>query len=211
MDGTGARWLGIISTGRTLAADRSADAIFKDLESVEMPKLDASKRNDQAYMSANSWQKRQESARQAGRADSRVVQGGPEPREVPELMVERWKSIPVADPQSRRDRSRRSTGVSTQTKDAKFKLEAIFAKAQIKLVKSRSAAPPIFRLSTSSSNWPPKTPDGASLLYLRFGVTSDKEAKTALEDRILKDFPDSRYAEMIKGNASPARSDWQAL
>ena len=41
----------------------------------------------------------------------------------------------------------------------------------------------------------PKDPRGVGLLYAAADATKDEKTKTAIEDRILKDFSDSRYAE----------------
>ena len=47
-------------------------------------------------------------------------------------------------------------------------------------------------MSSSSSH--PKDPRGAQLLYMATFVTTDEKAKDAIEDRILKEFPDSSIA-----------------
>ena len=57
-----------------------------------------------------------------------------------------------------------------------------------------------FRLPKSSSNWLPRTYAAPICSTVAAQTAKEKERRSALEDRILKDFPDSKYAGMIKGS-----------
>ena len=67
-----------------LVAGRPADAILKDLEAVEMPKLDASKRNDQAYV-REYLAKRQETLDKRAALALELYKTAPNHARVPEL------------------------------------------------------------------------------------------------------------------------------
>jgi thiol-disulfide isomerase/thioredoxin len=186
----------VISSGLAMAADRTADAILKDLESVKMPKLDAAKRSDSTYVS-EFIKKRQEAMDKRSALILELYKTAPKHERIPTLMVERWRSVnfgPKAD-----DIIKEIDEVLAQTSDPKFKLEAAFAKAQRKLASSRSSASPDLSAVDEFLKLAPKDPRGASLLYGASYGANDKEAKTAIENRIIKDFPDSMYAGMIKG------------
>ena len=72
----------VVAAGEALAAGRPADAILKDLEAVEMPKLDASKRNAPGFRSADYLAKRQGWTldKRAAALLSKVIQDRTEPR-----------------------------------------------------------------------------------------------------------------------------------
>jgi thiol-disulfide isomerase/thioredoxin len=187
----------IISTGAAMAADRSAEAILKELESVETPKLDASKRNDSTYI-RDFITKRKESMDKRATLILELYKTSPTHKQIPTLMVERWASInsgpEVADIIKEIDQ------VLAQTSDPKFKLEGTFAKAQKMLASSRSSDTPDLSAIDAFLKLAPKDPRGVSLLYGAAYGAKAKETKTAIEDRIVTDFPDSMYAGMIKGS-----------
>jgi thiol-disulfide isomerase/thioredoxin len=188
----------VVAAGEALGAGRPADAILKDLEAVEMPKLNASKRSDPAYI-RDFMTKRQESLKKRAELALELYKTDPNHARVPALMVERWKSFSPTDPKNE-DILSEIEHVSTETKDPKFKLEAIFVKAQLKLAKSRSSGTPDLSAAEEFLKLAPKDPRGSSLLYSATFAAKEKDVKSAIEDRIVRDFPDSMYAGMIKGS-----------
>ena len=186
-----------IPTGAAAAADRTAEAILKDLESVKLPKLDSSKRNDSAYV-REFIDKQRESMDKRAVLILELYKTAPKHEQIPKLMVERWRSVgsgPKAD-----DIIKEIDQVLAQTGDPKFKVEATFAKAQMKLANSRTSGTPDLSGVDEFLKLAPKDPRGVSLLYSASYGAQKKESKTAIEDRIVKDFPDSMYAGMIKGS-----------
>ena len=188
----------IVAAGEAVAADRTAEAILIDLESVERPKLDASRRNDEAYLRDHR-AKVQESLDKRAALVLELYKTAPNHARVPELMVARWRMSIRPTGLSIEDFLKEIDQVLTQTTDSKFKLEAIFTKAQLKLFNSRSSGTPDLSAAEEFLKLAPKDPRGVSLLYsAATHVVKEKDLKSALEDRILKDFPDSRYAGWIK-------------
>lgn len=189
----------VVAAGEALAAGRPADAILKDLEAVEMPKLDASKRNDQAYV-REYLAKRQETLDKRAALALELYKTAPNHARVPELMVARWRMSTRPTGLSVEDFLKEIDQVLTQTTDSKFKLEAIFTKAQLKLFNSRSSGTPDLSAAEEFLKLAPKDPRGSSLLYSATFAAKEKDVKSAIEDRIVRDFPDSMYAGMIKGS-----------
>ena len=187
----------VISTGAAVAADRTAEAIMKDLDAVEMPKLDASKRNDSAYVHEYI-KKRQESMDKRATLILELYKTAPNHERIPTLMVERWRSVGAGSKSD--DIIKEIDQVLAQTSDPKLKLEAAYAKAQKKLSSSRTSGTPDLAAVDEFLKFAPKDPRGVGLLYGASNLANNKQTKTAIEDRILKDFSDSRYAEMIKGS-----------
>ena len=154
----------IIAAGGAVAADRTAEAILKDLESVEMPKLDASKEKRPGLYSRLPWQKRRNRSTNGPRSSSSCTRPPRTMSASPTLMIERWRMREPTGPKID-DILKEIEQVLTQTNDPKFKLEATFTKAQIKLSKSRSSGTPDLSAAEEFLKLAPKDPRGVSLLY----------------------------------------------
>ncbi len=187
-----------IGAREALAADRPAEAILKDLDSVEMPKLDVARRKDQAYVREFN-AKRKKSSKERAALILELFKTAPNHERIPVLMTERWRTLFVSDPESG-DVLKEIDQVSNQTNDRKLKAQAAFWKADVKLAKSRATGKPDLSGVEEFVKLAPKDPRGADLLYRATSAAKDKDLKTALEDRILNDFPDSRYVGVIKGS-----------
>jgi thiol-disulfide isomerase/thioredoxin len=185
-----------VVAGEALAGDRTADSILTEIETVPIPQLDASKTKDQGYLreivtkTRDAMKKRSPLALELYKTD-------PNHPRVPALMVERWRSVAVNEPRIE-DILKEIEQVSTEIKDPGFKLEAKFVAAQIKVQRSLSSGAPDFSGVDEFLKLAPKDPRGLRLLYGNRDWVTDQNAKAALLDRILKDFPDSRQAEMIR-------------
>lgn len=188
----------LIAAEQARSADRTADAILKDLESVAMPRLDASRTSDQFYV-AEYRSKRQQAAEKRAGLILELYKSAPNHERIPALMLERWRSVRATDPNID-DFLKEMTEVSAQTKDPKFKLEAIYAMAQIKVAKGSASGTPDLSGAEVFLKLAPKDLRGAALLYSATYAMKDEQAKAAVEDRILKGFPDSRYVKMIEGS-----------
>jgi thiol-disulfide isomerase/thioredoxin len=187
----------LVTCAEALAGDRPAETILKDIESVALPKLDMAKRTDRAYI--NQYVKAyQEAMTKRSALILELYKADPNHSRIPTLMVERWRSVNPGDPKFE-DIITEIKEVAAQTKDPKFKLEATFAKAQVLLSKSRAGAAPDLSGVDEFVKLAPKDPRGANLLYGAHSATTDEAAKTALEDRIIKEYPDSKFVGMIKG------------
>ena len=170
-----------------------------------MPKLEQAKIRDQAYV-RDYIKKQQEAATKRSELILELYKSSPDHARIPKLMVERWRSVRPTDPRAN-DVLKEIEDVCSHTKDPKFKLDAAFARAQFKLAKSRTSGTPDLSGIEDFVKLAPGDQRGAGLLYSATHATDDKKVKASLEDRILKDYPDSRYVGMIKGSrASTKRS-----
>jgi thiol-disulfide isomerase/thioredoxin len=184
------------SSALAISADRTADEILKELATVS-PKLDPAKQNDLAarrqYAAAMQkvMPKRLELIRE-------LYKAAPDHEQLGTLLQERWMLLP-------------QTGATidavydevvdalAHTKSDKVKLEGSFVKARIQLIKGRESGKPELTAMNEFIKLAPKDPRSPNLLYGAVNFTKDEKAKAALEDRIVKEFPDSMFAGMIAG------------
>jgi thiol-disulfide isomerase/thioredoxin len=184
-----------VSAGWAMGDDRTPDAILKDLDSVAMPKLDATKQTDRNYI-ADFVKKRNEALEKQSALALELYKAAPTNERIPKLMVERWTTL------SRTQADvvlKEIDEVLAQTDNTNFRIDATFSKAQIKLANSRASGHPDLSGVEEFLKLAPKDDRAVRLLYSAAQITSDQAAKTALQDRILKVFPDSMVAGMIKG------------
>jgi thiol-disulfide isomerase/thioredoxin len=188
----------LMSAGGAMGDDRTPDAILKDLDSVEMPKPDAAKRTDPSYR-ADFIKKYTEAIEKRGALALELYKAAPTNERIPKLMVERWMTLTRTQADVV---LKEIEDVLAQTKNANFKLDAALTKAQIKLAKSQASGHPDLSGLEDFLKLAPQDERAVRLLYSAAQMKWDDDAKTAkaaLQDRIVKDFPDSMYAGMIKG------------
>jgi thiol-disulfide isomerase/thioredoxin len=185
----------VMSSGWAMGGDRTPDAILSDLDSVEMPKYNGTKRTDPNYI-GDFRKKSAEAMAKRGPLALELYKAAPTHERVPKLMVERWMTM--SDTQT--DVALKEIEeVLAQSSNAQFKLEATFQKAQIKLAHSRAGGNPDLSGIDAFLKLAPKDDRGASLLNDAVQMVADKAGRTALEDRIIKEFPVSMRAGLIKG------------
>jgi thiol-disulfide isomerase/thioredoxin len=189
--------ISFIAAGQAVAADRPAEAILKDLDSVEVPKLDASKRTDSAYI-GEFLKKRQEASDKRSELTLELYKSAPDHERLPTLLIERWRNVRPTDPKID-EVIKEIEQVSTQTKNTKLKLDGTFALAQIKLARSRSSGTPDLSAVEEFLKLAPKDPRAVSLLYGAASAAKEAGVRSALEDRLIKEYPDSMHAGLIKG------------
>ena len=189
----------LASAALALGADRPASEILKDIDAVKMPALDRAKVRDRTYVQEYIKQS-QEAAAARSKLILELYKAAPDNERIPTLMAEKWGSTPPGGPQIEA-LVKEIDDVLAHTKNEKLKVEGTYFKAQAQLFKDRqdgegkvdtTAIDAFLRLA-------PKDPRAGRLLYMAAMVTTDAKTKTALEDRILKEFPDSQFVTMIKG------------
>jgi thiol-disulfide isomerase/thioredoxin len=188
-----------IAGAQAWAGDRTAEEILKEVDAVEAPKFDAAKRNDKTYIKEYI-QKMQESTAKRSALAFELYKTDPNHARVPALMVARWTSARGVDAAQIDDKMKEIDEVLGHTNDTKFKVDGTFAKAQLALAKTaRSGSAPDLSGVEAFIKLAPKDPRSEQLLYQAARSTSDEAGKVAIEDRLLKDYPDSRYTGMVKG------------
>jgi thiol-disulfide isomerase/thioredoxin len=176
--------------------DRSAQQILKELDNVTVPVYEPSKKTDRVYVQqflANL----QHSTLKRAALILELYKADPSHDRVPALLAERWSIRPFAIPTD--ELSKELDDVLTCGRNQKVKMEATFARTYARLYHSRHDAHLDLSGVEEYLRLAPKDPRGATLLQLAADRTNDEKAKTALEDRILRDFPDTSYASKIEG------------
>ncbi len=201
------RSIGMLSLGCVLAsaalalgADRPASEILKEIDAVKAPELDRSKVRDQKYVQ-DYIKQAQEAAKTRGKLALELYKIDPDNKRIPELMVERWNNTAPAGTQMD-SLMKEVDDVLAHTKNDKLKIEGTYVKAQVKLFQGRQQGNG--KLDTAAIDEfikvAPKDPRASQLLFMATMSANDPKIKAALEDRILKEFPDSRFAPMVKGS-----------
>ncbi|HMF36386.1 MAG TPA: TlpA disulfide reductase family protein [Isosphaeraceae bacterium] len=189
----------LASAALALGADRPASEILKDIDAVKMPALDRSKLRDRVYVQEYVKQ-REEATKTRDKLILELYKAAPDNERIPTLMAQRWGSTPPGGP--RIDALiKEIDNVLAHTKNDKLKVEGTYFKAQAQLFKARQHGEG--KLDTTAIDafiqLAPKDPRAGSLIYVAAMSASDPKTKTALEDRILKEYPDSQFTSMIKG------------
>jgi thiol-disulfide isomerase/thioredoxin len=180
------------------AADRSAKEIIKDIDSVKFPTLDRTKVRDQAYVQ-DYIAKNEEAGKKLDDLILELYKAAPDHQRISKLMGERWNRMGARARGSFAELSKDIDGVLAHTKNHDLQVEGSFIKAMIKLSENRGAGPVDLSAIEAFHKIAPKDPRNARLLTIAMNRTEDPKEKTALEDRLLKDFPDSQPAAMLKG------------
>jgi thiol-disulfide isomerase/thioredoxin len=185
------------SAATAAEADRPAQAILKDLDAIQMPSYDASRRSEPGYIE----KVRAEFAQVGEKRDvliAELLKADPDNDRLPMLMSEHWRRTPPIGPNEAKLNGE-INDVLTRTKNEKLKTEAYFARAQAGLFKSQQSGTLEMAGVEEFLQKAPKDPRAPQLLYMATMFSRDEKVKASLEDRILKAFPESRIAESVKG------------
>jgi thiol-disulfide isomerase/thioredoxin len=187
----------LVSASAAQATDRTADEILAELDTVKLPSLQSTKRGDDADFADYVAKLRKATEKRAALV-LELYEAAPDHERIPVLLVERWNHMsPVA---AKSDELKKEIDrVLSKTTNPILKLEGTYLKARIKLLEDRSTGAPDIAAIDEFIKLAPQDSRGVSLLYAASSVTRDEQAKTALEHRIVKDFPDSPYGELIEG------------
>jgi len=182
------------------AADRPAGEILKEIDESKMPALDRTKIRDRTYVQ-DYIKKRNEAIGARNKLIFELYKTAPEDDRVPALMAERWGSTRPVGPEGD-ELLKEIDDVLAHSKNEKLKTEGTYFKAQAEIFKSQQGGNGRLNLAPIDAflKLAPKDPRAGQLLYMAAGSEGDEKAKTALEDRLLKEFADSQFATMVKGS-----------
>jgi thiol-disulfide isomerase/thioredoxin len=165
-----------------LAGDRPADDIVKDIEAIKRP-------TSMAELQAGNAKKIE--------LIGELAKSHPTDARLGKLLPQRW--IAMAQSGKNVESVKEIDETLAKTKDQSIKLEGLYAKVLIvantdaeHLATAVPAAEEFVKLA-------PKDPRAPMLLYTVASNSTDKSVQTAFEDRILKDYPESRVVTSIKG------------
>ncbi len=184
---------GFLALASAHAADRTAEAILKDIDAVKAPQFDPSKRSDKDYVQSY-LAERTKAMETKAELILELYKAAPENPRIPQLLVTRWETLA----RTKTDAILKEIdGVLAHAPGEKLKVEAMFAKAMIGFMKGDGE--PDLTASEAFIKLAPKDVRGSGLLYnASFGI-KDEARKKSVEDRIVKDYPDSMFASFIAG------------
>ncbi len=185
-------------------ADRPADEILKALDAVKLPAIDRARVSDPSYRQ----QLQREMEEVSRKRDSLILElyrTDLNHDKLPFLMAERWDRIPLDGP-ARTVRDTEVKSVLEHATNPQLRTEATFARSLGRVFDSRSTGHPDVAAVDEFIKVAPKDPRGVQLLFICTRLTADAEARSAIEDRITKDFPDSKHASSILGMRRKTRA-----
>ncbi len=187
-----------VSGVHAIAADRTADEILKELDGVPLPKLDRAKISDATYRNSyiaamqKAVPKRLELIRELHKA-------APDHEKLITLLPERWSNLRQTGA-SLGDMDKEIQETLATTKSEKLKIEGLFVQSQIKLAQSQESGKVDLTALDEFLKLAPKDQRASQLLYMATTAIKDEKIKTSLEDRLVKDYPDSMFGGMIAGS-----------
>jgi thiol-disulfide isomerase/thioredoxin len=199
----------LAATTPSLAGDRSASAILREIEAIKLPEADLTRVNDKAYLSE--FMKRRSEIR-VRRAEliGELNRTDPDNARLPILLPVRWRSLSgrMAGPDNNdgaRDLTPELNEVLARSKSDRLKTEAAYIKAWI-------ASDPSDRMGAAKNKddkakavdefiaFAPRDARCAELLYLLTLVFKDEPTRQkALYTRIVTEYPDSSRAKAAQG------------
>ena len=194
-----AAWIVCGTIAAASAGDRPADEIIKEIEAIKAPSTDAilKAQGDErqklidayrAAMTAN-MEKQSELTAELLKAD-------PENAKLKQLLPQRWMAL--FQNEKSKEALAEIDSVVAATKDESLKQEGAYTKAQILLYQDDVDADAAMAAVDAFEAMAPKDRRMGGLLFAASRSIDDADRRTALEDRVLKDFPNPQYESMIK-------------
>jgi thiol-disulfide isomerase/thioredoxin len=191
-------WIVVLSgafcpAGMALSADRPAEQILKQIDSLELPKPDPTRRNDEKYMQDY----RANLTQIFSRRDVLILElyrVAPRHQRIPKLMAEHWSHLIVPRPKSLESLTE-IDAILAQDRNPQLRIEGTYIKALAKLRLSESSGSPDFSGAEEFIKLAPTDPRCASLLRIAGRNTRDPKMKAAIEDRAIEKYPNSQYAQ----------------
>jgi thiol-disulfide isomerase/thioredoxin len=178
------------------AADRPADQIAADIESVTIPKLDPALRGDTRAMTEYLSRRRAALARK-GELMLELFRGYPDHPRLPAMFSERWQvalrtatDTPL-DPRIRAEFDEVLAGAP----EGKLKADAAFFKTILEIQSGHGGPEDTLGVAEKFLRIAPRDERGAPLLYSIAGQFEDPARQIALYRRVVAEYPDSPYSD----------------
>ncbi len=173
------------------AADRTAKQITADIEAIKAPDRPEGKTREDVLKFLEN---RREADIKKAALILELYQVQPDDSQLIKLLPQRWM---ILSQQGDQDETLKKelNEIPSRLKNDVLKVEATYVKAT--LVKRPAQAALSSEAIEEFLSLAPKDKRGAMLLWMLGNRTQDKAKKAVLEDRILKDYPESPYASRI--------------
>jgi thiol-disulfide isomerase/thioredoxin len=186
--------------GRAVADARSATEILAELDELKWIPFDRNRASDPAY--GQEFLSRQNEVREKRAAlILELYRAAPEHERVPSLMVQRWNLLHTLD---------KGSGIRTEVDgflpkitDPSLRLDAFHVRGRIEIgaaTKTGSFDVKVFEdFVKLEQQLKPEKKRGAELLAMAADRVGDGRARLVLENRVLRDYPDSHQAAVMRG------------
>ncbi len=193
----------VASAAIARVADRKPEQILKEIDAINLPATESSKKNEKSAHRAAAATARDAAQRRA-RLIAELYKASPDHKRIPALLQERWKTIGTPEKTRYAEFVNEVDHVFSHTKDKNLKIEAAYLRANLKLKPASSKKAPDPSGVDDFLELAPKDSRAGALLATAAELTRDDTKKAALLERLKKDYPDSDSAGMF---ASHSQSD----
>jgi thiol-disulfide isomerase/thioredoxin len=194
---------------QTLAGDRSADVILREIDAIKLPEPELSRENDKAYM-RQFMKGRSEIRVHRAELIGELYRVDPENPRLIKLLPVRWRALSGRmggpdDNAGARDLTGELNDLLARSRNKELKTEAAFIQAWI-------AGDPLDRMGSARETtakakavdefiaFAPKDQRGAQLLYsLSTAFTDDRARQKAVYARIVDEYSESKWASIARG------------
>ncbi len=182
-------------------------AIVAELDSLKTPAPDQKRMStDPAYRKEHFSNLREANQKRA-KLTLELYKAAPKHERIPALMQERWRSWRTADAESAVKLFKEVDEVAAATGNQDLKIEGAYLRARFKLFESRPNGFPDLTALTEFFKVAPADDYRGGRMLTRLVTQADEKTKGALEDRIIKDFPETQFARTLVG----ARREREAI
>ena len=176
--------------------DRKAEDILKEIDAVKMPAIPEDRQDRKAvqeYLEA-----RQTAMERKGELTVELFRVDPNHERLPALFAQRWSTMAPIGPQGEQV-AKEIEEVAAGTKNAKLQAEAAFFRVRNALFADREHPEKAIDAANAFAKAYPKDERVPQIFAYLANAVQDQAQRKELEDRLLKDYPDSHAAVMIQG------------
>lgn len=187
--------LGAVATlSAARAADKPAEQILKEIQAIELPKIDAATRANAAAMTKFRTAYMEAQTKKADLIGD-LYKKDPTNAALTKLMPERWNALgmtgTIATAKNEIDE------IAAHSENAALKTDASFYKAALAM--RAGDTDNAVKATEAFIKVAPKDERGAQLLYAISDQLEDAKKQTAIYQRIAHDYPDTQAAQMVAG------------
>jgi thiol-disulfide isomerase/thioredoxin len=197
----------VISAGAIQAGDRPVAAIVAELDSLKTPAPDQKKMSSDPAYRKEHFSKLREANQKRATLTLELYKAAPKHERVPALMQERWRSWRATDAESAARLFKEVDEVVAATGNGDLKIEGAYLRARFQLYESRQNGSPDLAAIKEFFKVAPANDYRGGRMLATLVSQADEKTKGALEDRIIKEFPETQFAKTLVG----ARRESEAI
>jgi thiol-disulfide isomerase/thioredoxin len=189
-------------------ADRPVEQILKELDALQTPRPDAKKLNDQKYLQ-EFLPKRDEVWAKRAALILELYNVAPRHERTAKLMGERWAHIVGPFPKNL-DSLKVIDEILAKDNNPQLRIEGTYIKAVAKIRVAEANGSVDLSTAEEFIKLAPNDRRCGSLLRIAARTTHDMKQRKAIEDRIVKEFPDSPFGQNVIRRRLQSETDQKA-